>query len=74
MVVVGYSPAQGKISNIIVKNSSGQVQTLSRSLNWFVTDRWVTEASAELAFRQGFIRLPKPIEFEFFTKNIDQFE
>ena len=74
MVVVGYSPAQGQIKNIIVKNVEGKFQTLSLSLNWYISDRWLTEASAELAFKQGFVRLPKPIEFEFFTKNLTQFE
>ena len=74
MVVVGYSPDQGQIKNIIVKNNDGRFQTLSRSQNWYIDSLWVTEPSAELAFTLGFVRLPKPIEYEFFIKNLHQFE
>jgi len=74
MVVVGYSPAHGQIKNIIVKSDDGRYQTLSRSLNWYMSDRWVTEASAEHAFKQGFVRLPKPIDYDFFLSNLSQFE
>lgn len=74
MVVVGYSPASGTIQNVIVQSPEGRFQTLSRSTNWYIGDRWTSEASAQFAFSQGFVQLPKPIEFDFFMKNLSQFE
>lgn len=74
MVVVGYSPAQGQITNIIVKSDEGRYQTLMRNLNWYISDGWLTQATADLAFSQGFVKLPKPIELGFFLSNLSQFE
>lgn len=74
MEVVGFFPPSGKIEFIVVKSASDQYQTLSKNLNWYINDRWGAKAILEFAVSKGFIQLPKPIDFDFFLKNISQFE
>jgi len=74
MEVVGFFPSKGKIEFIIVKDNNNQYQTISKNLNWYISDRWGAKAILEFAISKGFLELPKPIDFDFFIQHISQFE
>lgn len=75
MEVVGFFPKTGKIEFVVVHDQiHDRWQTVSRTLNWHLTDRWAGVAIKDFALANGFAALPKPIEMDFFIKHISEFE
>jgi hypothetical protein len=74
MVVSAYYPAKGQIEIAIVKNIRNEYQLTFRSRQWYIGKRWESEVILDLHVKKGFLLLPEPVDFEFFVKNINQFE
>jgi len=70
MVVIGYYPATGTIEQILVQADHNRFQITSRRLNWFLTQNWVSKASADLSMKKGFAPLSPPQDYEQFVKSL----
>lgn len=74
MEVVGFYPASGPITLILVKNSAGQYQSLLKTMNWRITGAWTTVATYHFQKANGLVELPVTLDFDFFLKNLNQFQ
>lgn len=77
MTVIAYYPPKGIIETLLVQDVSGRCQTIgkqSNSASWYVSDRWSSGSIKKACIDRGFEPLAEPVDFDFFVKNINQFE
>lgn len=74
MKVIAFYPTKGAISSVIVENIQKRYQQIFRNQNWYMSDIWASIVIKDQALVSGFSELSKGLDFDFFIKNIDQFE